>query len=119
MAAPLRAWATEPDDKKKVSPTYIPLDTLTGATTKPGGRHGVLTVECGLDIPDGGLRARAANLLPRLRAAYLETVIAYAAGLPLGAPPNTDFLVGALQHETDTMLGRKGARVLLGAVLVN
>lgn len=116
--APLPARAEETRAPPKISPSYIAIDTLTGATFKPGGRRGVLTVECGLDIPDARLRTRAEALLPRLRASYLQTVITYAAGLPFGAAPNADFLAGALQRQTDAMLGR-GAHLLLGAVLVN
>jgi hypothetical protein len=58
-------------------------------------------------------------VLPRLRAAYVQSVQVYAGGLPAGAPPNPDFLAGNLQRATDEILGRKGARVLMGAVLVN
>jgi hypothetical protein len=105
--------------KKAGGVSYIPVQTLTGATFKSGGRRGVLTVECGLDVPDGALRARAEASLPRLRAAYVQTVMTYAAGLPPGAPPNADFLAREMQQETDALLGRPGARLLLGAILVN
>jgi hypothetical protein len=120
-AAPALAVAGDGTDKKKKSGgvSYIPLETLTGTTSKAGGRHGVLTVECGLDVPDGALRARAEESLPRLRAAYLQTVMVYAAGLPMGAPPSADWLGATLQRETDQALGRPGAKLLLGAILVN
>jgi len=120
-AGPTMAFAGEGGEAKKKAggASFIPIDTLTGATSKPGGRRGVMTVECGLDIPDGGLRARAQQVLPRLRAAYLQTVMIYAAGLPVGAAPNADFLARSLQRETDTTLGQPGARLLLGAILVN
>src|SRR5437762_6047244 len=85
-AAPACALASEDGKKKKAGgASYIPIDTLTGATTRPGGRRGVMTVECGLDVPDGSLRARAEASLPRLRAAFVQTVQIYAAGLPPGA----------------------------------
>jgi len=120
MAAPRPALAAEGDKKKKAGgASFITIDTLTGATTRPGGRRGVLTVECGLDVPDAGLRARANAVLPRLRAAYVQTVMIYAAGLPAGTAPNADFLATSLQRETDAVLGRGGARLLLGAILVN
>jgi hypothetical protein len=114
------AWAA-PDEKKKKSGgvSYIPIETLTGATTKPGGRRGVLTLECGLDIPNGNLRSRAELIMPRIRAAYLQTVMIYAAGLPPGSAPNADFLATSLQRETDQLLGAPGARLLLGPILVN
>jgi hypothetical protein len=119
--SPALAYAGEAGDKKKKSggASYIAIETLTGATNKPSGRRGVLSVECSLDVPDAGLRERAQASLPRLRAAYVQTVMIYAAGLPLGAPPNADFLGASLQRETDRVLGRPGARLLLGAILVN
>lgn len=118
---PQAARAAEDDKKKKKSggATYIPIDTLTGATNKPGGRRGVMTVECGLDVPDNALRERADASLPRLRAAYLQTVLIYAGGLPMGSPPNADFLARTMQNQTDAVLGRPGARFLIGAILVN
>jgi hypothetical protein len=120
-AAPVPLFAAEKGDKKKKAggASYIPIDTLTGTTTKADGRRGVLSVECGLDVPNGDLRARAEASLPRLRAAYLQTVMIYAAGLPVGAPPNADWIAMSLQRQTDQTLGRPGARMLLGAILVN
>ena len=120
VAAAAPAWAGDGEKKKKTGGvSYIPLETLTGTTTKASGLRGVLTVEVGVDVPDGSLRARAQQVLPRLRAAYVQTVMIYAAGLPPGTAPNADFLARSLQRETDAVLGRPGARLLLGAMLVN
>lgn len=121
LAAALPAVAQAGDDKKKKTggDSYLPIDTLTGATNKPGGRRGVMTVECGLDVPDAGLREQVQQSLPILRAAYLQTVMTYAAGLPYGAPPSVDYLANTMQRQTDSLLRRRGARFLLGAVLVN
>jgi len=116
--APLSLAAKE-EKKKAGGETYIQINTLSGTTTKSGGRRGVLTVECGLDIPDAALRTRANQSLPRLRAAYIQTVMTYAAGLPSGSAPSADFIGEALQRQTDLVLGRRGARLLLGAILVN
>jgi hypothetical protein len=119
-AAPAPLYAAEGDKKKKSGGlTYIPIDTLTGTTTKASGRRGVLTVECGLDVPNGDLRALAEASLPRLRAAFVQTVIVYAAGLPSGQPPSADWLAMTLQRDTDQTLGKPGAKLLLGAILVN
>ena len=79
----------------------------------------VLTVDTGLDVPDGGLRARAESLEPRLRDAYVRFLSTYAAGIGPGAAPNADAIAAALQRSTDQVLGRPGARLLLGTVLVN
>ena len=107
----LPAAARAEDKKKTGGVSYIPVETLTAYTVKPGGRRGVLTVDCGLDIPDAALRARANLLLPRLRAAYVQAVQIYAGGLPSGLPPNPDFLSRNLQRLTDDfgkpLLGRR------------
>jgi hypothetical protein len=120
VGSPALAHAGEGGDKKKSGgSSYIRIDTLTGATNKPNGRRGVMTVECGLDVPNEALRQRAELMLPRLRAAYLQTIMTYAAGLPPSAAPSPDYLARTLQRTTDQLLGRPGARLLLGAVLVN
>ena len=99
--------------------SYIPINTLTGTTIQAGGRRGVLTVDCGLRLADPKLRDYAELSLPRLRAAYVQVVQIYAAGLPSGRRPNADFIAADLQRQTDLILGKPGARLLLGAVMVN
>lgn len=119
-ALPGEALAAAEGEKKFTGgASYVPIQTIVGTTVRGDGRRGVLSVECGLDVPDGGLRARVNASIPRLRSAYASTVQAYAAGLPSGAPPNVDFIGRALQQQTDAILGRAGAKVLLGAVVVN
>jgi hypothetical protein len=118
---PAAAMAGEGEGGKKRSggANYLVLQTLLGTTIRPDGRRGVLSIECGLDVPDAALRTRAEQSIPRLRSAFVETVQAYARGLPTGAAPNADFLSRTLQRQTDQILGRPGARLLLGAILVN
>lgn len=120
-ALPLAARASGGEKKPAAGPgsSYLRINTLTAYTTRPGQRRGVMTVDCGLDIPDPALRQRAELVLPRLRAAFVQTVQIYAGGLPMGAPPNPDFLARNLQRSADEVLGKKGARVLMGAILVN
>lgn len=120
-ALPGEALAAGDKGEKKFSggASYVPIHTVLGTTRRGDGRRGVLSVECGLDIPDGSLRERAHASVPRLRSAYASTVQTYAAGLPQGAPPNVDYIARTLQQHTDTILGRRGAKVLLGAVVVN
>ena len=78
-----------------------------------------LASERGLQVDDPKLRAYAQLSLPRLQAAYAQVIQIYAAGLPSGAEPNTEFIVQALQRQTDLILKRPGARFLIGAVLVS
>ena len=119
VSAPARASAPKSEKKKGGGESYLQIPTITATTIRPNGRRGVLTVESGIDVPDGGLRARADLNLPRLRAAFVQVVQTYAAGLSPVSAPNADFLARELQRETDRVLGRKGARLLLGAILLN
>jgi hypothetical protein len=120
LAAALPAAALAGEEKKKAGgENYLPVTTITGTTTKADGHRGVLSVDCGLDIPDPKLRERANLSLPRLRAAYVQIVQSYAAGLPAGVVPSAEFISQALQRETNGVLGRPGARLLLGSILVN
>jgi hypothetical protein len=111
------ALAGEGKDKPKTS--FVEVKPLAATLMRRGGRRGVLTVELGLDVPDAALRTRAEQSTPILRDAYVRVVQAYAFGLSPGATPSADFLAITLQRETDKVLKRPGARVLLGAVLAN
>jgi hypothetical protein len=121
-ATALAAPALAGEDKKKKKSggeDYLPVDPITGTTNKAGGRRGVLSVDCGLQIEDAKLREYADESMPRLRAAYVQVIQIYAAGLPPGSEPNVDFIVQALQRQTDLILKRPGARLLVGAVVAN
>jgi hypothetical protein len=43
----------------------------------------------------------------------------HARGLGPGAPPQADRLAVELQRETDRVLGKPGAKLLLGSLIVN
>ena len=116
---PALARGAEEAKKKSGGASYLPITPLTATLIKTNGHRGVLTVDCGLDVPDGRLRGLAERSMPRLRSAYVAVVLTYAAGLPPGAPPNPDFIGREMQRQTDLILGRPGARLLLGAVMVN
>jgi hypothetical protein len=116
-AAPAAALAEE--KKKSGGGSYVPMQTLLGTTMRASGTRGVLSVDCGLDVPDSALRTRAEQSVPRLRAAYVQVVQSYAAGLSSGQLPNAEYIAQQLQRQTDAVLGRPGARVLLGAIIVN
>jgi hypothetical protein len=98
--------------------TYVRFPTITASSARPGGRRGVMTVETGVDVPDEALRLRAEQSGPRLRAAYTVVVQRNASQLLPGAPPNVDQISRELQAATDRVLGRTGARLLLGTVMV-
>ena len=117
LAAPAIGLAEE--RKKGGGETFIQIQTLTATVIRPDGRRGVMTVEAGVDAPDAAVHERALASTPRLRAAYAQILQIYAAGLPAGYAPNADYLSRELQRQTDTVLGRPGARLLLGTILVN
>jgi hypothetical protein len=118
--APAAGRAQEKGQRKKGGgASYIQINTLTATILHANGSRGVMTVESGVDVPDAGLRARAEQAKPLLQAAFDEVVRNYAVGLPAAAVPNADYLARELQRQTDMVLGRPGAHLLLGTILVN
>jgi hypothetical protein len=113
------AVAAPADKKKGGGEAFIQLPTLTATIFREDGRRGVLTVDIGLDVPDGALRQRANQSIPLLIDAYTRLMLIYAPGLAPGAPPNPDVISAQLQRATDQTLGRPGAKLLLGTILEN
>lgn len=99
--------------------SYLRAPALAATAPLAGGRRGVMTVEPGLDTPDPALRLRAEQSLPRLRAAWFRAVSNYANGMRSGQAPDADAIARTLQLETDKVLGRKGARLLLGSIIIS
>ncbi|MDR3508142.1 MAG: Tat pathway signal protein [Caulobacteraceae bacterium] len=118
IAGPGLAMAGE-EKKKGGGITFVQMSTLTATVLRGDGHRGVMTVEVGVDIPDGALRAKAQISLPRLRAAYIQMLQAYASGLGPGGAPDADYIARVLQKETDRVLGKPGGKLLLGTILVN
>jgi hypothetical protein len=113
------AGAAQAGDKKKPGGAgYLSLSTLTAMILRPTGQRGVLTVEMGIDTPDPALLPRVMELLPRLRDAYTATMQVFGANLHPGTAPDLDQLEAMLQADTDRVVGRRGARILLGTALV-
>lgn len=99
--------------------TFVRLATLTTNLSRPGGRRGVLTVEAGVDAPDPATHARVVAATPRLRDAFAEEVRAFGFAYLPGSVPNVERLSASLQAATDRVIGRKGAILLLGGVIVS
>ena len=118
--SPLAAHAGGAEQKKKGGGlSFIQFETLTATVIRGDGRRGVMTVDIGIDVPNAGLHQRAVISMPRLRAAYVQMVQAYASGLGAGAPPNADYMALVLQRQTDAVIGQPGAKFLLGAIMIN
>ncbi len=116
LAAPAVA-AAEGHGKKAKEP-YVDLPTVAATILRSNGAHGTITVEIGLDAPDAALRDKIDLSVPLLRAAYVSALQPYALSIPPGGPPNADYISMILQRQTDQVLGRKGARLLLGSILI-
>ena len=113
------ASAAEGEKKKGGGANFVQLPTLTATMIRSTGKRGVMTVDVGLDVPDGSLRDRATASTPRLRDAYIRFLQTYASALPPGGLPNPDTIAVALQRSTDQVLAKPGAKLLLGSIMVN
>jgi flagellar basal body-associated protein FliL len=118
LAAP-PALANSGKAEKKAVVTYFALQPLTATTIRRDGRRGVMTMEAGVQALDPALMERVQQSEPRLRAAFAQVLMTYTAGLRRGAAPDLDYLGGKMQDAADKVLGRKGAKVLLGSAMVN
>lgn len=118
-ALPPPALASGGEKKKGGGASYIQIQTLTASIFRRNGSRGVMTMEVGVDVADEHLREKAAASAPRLRAAYAQVLQIYASGLPVATPPDADYLAVKFQRETDRVLGKAGAKLLVGTILVN
>ncbi|MDO1559035.1 Tat pathway signal protein [Brevundimonas sp. 2R-24] len=118
LAAAGSAHAGGPSGGGSAPPSYTRLNTITASVRRGDGRMGVMTVEAGVDCPPEALRARAAQSAPRLTAAYSEVLRRFAPSVRPGFPPDVERLSRELQAATDRTLGRSGARLLLGTVMI-
>lgn len=117
VLAALPARAASSGASEAPAASYAPIQTLTATMPRPGGRPGVMSVECGVDAPDPAVRARADQSLPRLRAALAEVVRRHASGLRPQQPPDVERLLRDLQAAVDRVVGQPGARLLIGTVM--
>lgn len=102
------------------SPDFVPLVPLTATLQADYRLRGILQIEAGLEIPDSRLRARAEEMMPRLRNAYVTQLSIYAgANYRYGEMPDAERISMMLQRATDEVLGQEGARVLLGMVVIH
>lgn len=91
---------------------------VTATVIRRNGLRGIMSVESTLDVADGPLLERAKLSQPRLNAAFNEAIQIEASRLLPNAAPDLDIIARALQRAADTVLGRPGAKVLLGTVMV-
>ena len=120
LGLPAAALADDKEEKKKGGGlTFIQIQTMNANFRRRSGALGVVTVETGIDVPDEGLRKLAIQSVPRLRAAYAQFLATYSNNLGNGAAPNADYMASEMQRQTDQVLGRPGAKFLIGTILLN
>ncbi|MDP3404995.1 MAG: Tat pathway signal protein [Brevundimonas sp.] len=99
--------------------TWIRYPTVTGMVMRGDGSRGVLTVDAGVDVADPALNLRARQSQPRIRAVFNILVQREANVLLPGRVPNVERLAAQLQSATNIILGQRGAKLLLGSVVVS
>lgn len=120
LALPTAVLAEDKEEKKKGGGlTFIQIQTMNANFRRRSGALGVITVETGIDVPDEALRKLANQSIPRLRAAYAQFLATYSSNLGNGAAPNADYMAAEMQRTTDQVLGRPGAKFLIGTILLN
>lgn len=119
LAAPGPVLANEGGKKKEEPVTYFALAPINAVIMRRDGRRGVITLETGLEVKDPELMKRAQASSPRLRAAFAQVLMVYAAGLRGGAAPDMDYVARELQKAADQVLGKAGSKVLLGSALIS
>lgn len=97
---------------------FVRYPTVTATTIRADGRRGVMTVETGIDVPDAALKLRAEQSQPRIRAVFNILVQREANTLLPGGVPNVERLAAQLQSATNIILGARGAKLLLGTVMI-
>jgi flagellar basal body-associated protein FliL len=113
------AKAEAKSDGPEMSTNLVQLQPLAVNIFRSNYQMGKVEVLITLDLPNLALRERTQLSQPRLRAAYVQTISSFMYDLPPRTPPDLDQLTDALQHTTNRVLGRPGAKLLLGFLLVN
>jgi len=105
--------------KNSSSTPYVRMRALNVNILRSSGARTVVTLEVGVFVTDPNLLKRTDASIPRLQAAFGQIVQGYMVGLPTGTIPNADYLAQMLQKETDRIVGQKGAKLLLGTIIIN
>lgn len=113
------ALASGAPKKKAGGANYTQLPMLTIATSQNGRRRGTLSVELGLYAETPNIVDVIKLSQPRLMDAYNTALRPYANALNASSLVDLNYMTTLLQTATDRVLGAKGAKVLLGSVVLN
>lgn len=118
-AAPAKDKKKSAVHKITQSESYVMVDPFYASIMEGSRPLGLLMVGIGLDIPDPALRARVDHEMPRLRDAYVRSLMSFAAiNVRAWRQPDVSDMADRLQTVTDRYLARKGVRVLLAQVMI-
>jgi hypothetical protein len=120
-AAPARAdnGKQMPAHKITQAKSYIGLNPMYATILDNGRPVGLLLVSIGLNIPDATLRDAVQRALPVLRDCYVRNLMAFtAAAVRPWRQPNVNVIARRMQGVTNRLLHAKGAKVLLGQVMI-
>ncbi len=107
------------EKKKGGGPGFTQFPMINVFTSANGARHGSLSLDMGLYSSDAKMVDRIKLYMPRLRDAYISRLQGYASNLSSSTMVDADYVETQLQTATDTVLGQKGAKVLIGSILLN
>jgi hypothetical protein len=116
---PQRALANEGEKKKGGGDAYTQMPIITLATRQVGHKRGTFTLESGIFAQNPKIGARIALMKPRLLDGFISVLQPYALTLTATSLVDTNYVANQLQTATDTILGQKGAKVLLGSIILN
>ena len=107
------------ENKNSGSTPYVRMRALNVNILRSSGARTVVTLEVGLFVKDPNLLKRTDASIPRLQAAFGQVIQGYMVGLPVETIPNADYVAQLLQKETDRVVGQRGAKLLLGTIIIN
>ncbi len=114
------ALAASPGEKKKGGgPGFTQFPMLSVFTQSGGYKHGTLSLDMGLYATDPKMVDRIKLYMPRLKDAYIQALQGYATNLNASSLVDADYVDTQLQAATDRVLGKTGAKVLVGSILLN
>jgi hypothetical protein len=108
-----------PKHKLTQADSYLMIDPIYSAVMDGDRPVGMLMIGVGIDIPDAKLRGEALHAMPVLRDAFVRSLMGFSTTFVRpDRQPDVTAIADRLQHATDRVLGRKGARLLLAQVAI-
>jgi flagellar basal body-associated protein FliL len=99
--------------------SYVMVEPIYASILEGVRPRGLLLVEFGLDVPDDKFREQVNRSVPRLRDAYVRSLLVYAAtAVRPWRQPSVEDISARMQAITNQVMGRQGARVLMAQTAI-